>query len=117
MGRDLVRLMRLVPVLAVAGLDDIYELMCLVPGAAVAGLARSGAARSAPARAEGLREELKALRLHKLDVIHLMNAHFQRCPVFVTLDKEDILRRKDILERLLGLEILTPDQILVRLAQ
>jgi predicted nucleic acid-binding protein len=83
---------------------------------AVAGLARSGAARSAPVRAEGLREELKTLGLHKLDVIHLMNAHFERCPVFVTLDKEDILRRKDVLQRLLGLEILTPEQLLVRLA-
>ena len=84
---------------------------------AVSGLARSGVARSAPVRAEGLREELKALGLRKLDVIHLMNAHFDRCPVFVTLDKEDILRRKGVLERLLGLEILTPEQILVRLAQ
>jgi len=46
-----------------------------------------------------------------------MNAHFERCPVFVTLDKKDILKRKDILERFLGLEILTPEQLLVDLAQ
>jgi hypothetical protein len=82
----------------------------------VAGLARSGAALSAPARAEVLRKELKAIGLRKLDVIHLMNAHFERCPIFLTLDKRDIIRRKQVLEPLLGFEVFRPEELLARLA-
>ena len=86
--------------------------LSLVP---VSGLERSGACRTAPTGASELREELKKLGIRKLDVLHLMNAHSARCQVFLTTDQEDILRRKNVLERRLGFEILRPSEFLDRL--
>ena len=80
----------------------------------ILGLARLGAAVIATPHATALRAELKRMGFRKLDAAHLINAHLARCQVFVTNDKEDMLRegRKEALERLLGLQILTPAEVL-----
>lgn len=81
----------------------------------VAGLGRSGAIISASPRAVELRDKLKEMGFRKLDALHLINAHIERCDLFVTTDKEDIIRRKAILEQLLEFKILQPDELLDRL--
>jgi hypothetical protein len=84
----------------------------LVP---VSGLARSGAAVSARRGAVELREKLRAVGFRKLDIIHLMNAHYSECRIFLTNDREDIIRRKALLEPWLGFEVLRPSELLDRL--
>ena len=86
----------------------------LVP---VANLARSGVARSAPAGADALRDELKSIGFRKLDILHLINAHYSKCDLFITKDKEDILKisRKAVLETRLAFRILHPADLLIEL--
>jgi hypothetical protein len=80
----------------------------------LAGLARAGAMRVATRAAAALRQELRHMGFRKLDSLHLINAHLERCSVFLTTDKEDILRRKAVLEARLGLQILSPQEFLDR---
>lgn len=82
----------------------------------VMGLARVGASRRATAEATSLREELRAKGFRKLDSLHLINAHLERCDLFITNDKEDLLRRRSALEARLGFQILTPQELLARLS-
>lgn len=78
----------------------------------VMGLARVGAAIQAPPDAIHRRAELVALGLRKLDVIHLLNAHYHQCQVFLTSDREDILKRRDTLEELLSLRPVRPAEFI-----
>jgi predicted nucleic acid-binding protein len=83
------------------------------------GVMRLGTARAdAPAGAAALREQLKrTFRFRKPDVVHLMNAHYAKCDVFLTNDREDILKRRPALEALLGIAILTPTELYERLCR
>lgn len=51
----------------------------------------------------------------KLDVIHLMNAYYSRCDVFLTNDQEDFLRRGSALYARFALEVLQPSELLDRI--
>jgi predicted nucleic acid-binding protein len=81
----------------------------------VAGIARSGAMRSAPKDAEELRAKLLKLGFTGWDVLHLMNAHYERCNVFLTTDNDTILEHRDKLAGVLTPAILSPQELFGRL--
>jgi len=79
----------------------------------VLGIARSGLARVATPHVMELRGQLMADGIEAPDAHHLINASREQCSLFVTLDK-GILRKQEHIGRILGLECLSPEELLAR---